>query len=596
MTSPVFGIQFQRIDEEPRPVIGADMSTVGLIGPAPGADPDAFPLDTPVKLYPNATVLAQKLGTFCYLPDAVNAINGQLGELERAAQIVVVRTEFGSDPDPAVRLEQTIGKIIGSSVNGTGVWAFVRSGDLLGVFPRLIVAPGYTSQMANSVENVTIETIGKGYTPGQRYALTFSGGGTGTTIVQAEGHAVANAAGEIHQADLVIDALGAFYTVAPDVAIDPPPAPVTAIATAVIASGKLSRLDIGTVGSGYEPGTVYPITFAGGGTDPDKALPTGHAVADAFGRIDQAQLGIDSMGANLTAAPTATIPAPPAPVLATATATMSAGANPVCVALPAILNQILAHAIVESAGTSEQNDLDWRETMNSQRIIPLSGGVRVLDPTTSEIIVRPFAPRVAGIMVRRDFETGAPFHSSANQPVYGIVGPGRTVGFSITDGANEGQSLLADNLGILVRGETGSDFAISSGGFVFIGTDNAGDDPLWQFYNVTRGRDFIHLSLLRSLRVYLGRANITGHTIQAILNTVGGFLRELQADEQILGYRMDFRQNVNSPEQIRLGHLTIGFKAEEPPVLKRISVESARYRPAIDAMVASLERQLSIAA
>src|SRR5262249_26780744 len=201
----------------------------------------------------------------------------------------------------------TIAQTIGSWLNGPGVWAFLRSGDLLGISPRLIVAPGYTSQMANSLENVTIETIGKGYMPGQRYALTFSGGGTGTTIVQAEGHAVANAAGEIHQADLVIDALGAFYTIAPDVAIDPPPAPVTAIATAVIAGAKLSRLDIGTVGSGYQPGAVYALTFSGGGTDPGKALPTGHAVADAFGRIDQAQLGIDSMGANLTAAPTVTI-------------------------------------------------------------------------------------------------------------------------------------------------------------------------------------------------------------------------------------------------------------------------------------------------
>src|SRR5262249_24191670 len=235
----------------------------------------------------------------------------------------------------------TIAQTIGSWLNGPGVWAFLRSGASLATFPRLIVAPGYTSQMANSLENVTIDTIGKGYTPGQRYALTFSGGGTGTTIVQAEGHAIANAAGEIHQADLVIDALGAFYTVAPDVAIDPPPAPVTATAAAVISGGKLSRLDIGTIGSGHEPGAGSAATSPGGGTDPGRALPTGQAVADAFGHSDQAQLGIDSMGAYLTAAPTTPIPAPPTPVPATATATMSAGANPVCVALPAILNQIL---------------------------------------------------------------------------------------------------------------------------------------------------------------------------------------------------------------------------------------------------------------
>jgi phage tail sheath protein FI len=507
-----------------------------------------------------------------------------------------VRTAAGTDPDPGKRMEQTIGAIMGSSANGTGVWALLKSGDMLGVFPRLITVPGYTSQMANSVENVAIGTVGKGYVPGTSYAMTFSGGGISPTIVQATGHAVANANGEIHQVDLVLDSLGAFYTTAPDVVIEAPPAPVPATLTTAIGGGNtLANLFIGTVGGGYVPNEVYDITFAGGGNDPGKVMPTGHATADAHGVIDQAQLLIDSPGANL-AVPTATVPAPPSAVPATLTATMSQGANPICVALPAILNQILGHAVVESAGTSEQNDLDWRETLNSTRIIPLSGGVRVLDPITSEIIVRPLAPRVAGVMVRRDFETGAPFHSSANQPIHGIVGPGRTMGFSLMDGGNEGQSLLGDNLGILVRGETGSDFAISSGGFIFIGTDNAGDDPIWQFYNVTRGRDFIHLSLLRSLRPFLGRANITGHTVQAIINTMGFYLRDLQADEHILGYKVDFRRSQNSPEEIRLGHITVAFAAEEPPVLRRITVQSSRYRPAIDAMVAQLERQLNIAA
>ena len=31
------------------------------------------------------------------------------------------------------------------------------------------------------------------------------------------------------------------------------------------------------------------------------------------------------------------------------------------------------------------------------------------------------------------------------------------------------------------------------------GTDNAGEDDLWRFYNVTRGRDYIHLMFLRKL-------------------------------------------------------------------------------------------------
>src|SRR5262245_24406397 len=140
---------------------------------------------------------------------------------------------------------------MGSSTNGTGVWALLQSGDKLGVFPRLITVPGYTSQMANSVETITITTVGKGYVPGTSYLITCTAGGVSPTIVQARGHAVANADGEIHQTDLVLDTLGAFYTEAPTVAIAAPPEPVAATLTGGLGGGNvLSNLFIGTRGPG----------------------------------------------------------------------------------------------------------------------------------------------------------------------------------------------------------------------------------------------------------------------------------------------------------------------------------------------------------
>ncbi|MDB5177593.1 MAG: hypothetical protein JWN75_1261, partial [Candidatus Saccharibacteria bacterium] len=304
---------------------------------------------------------------------------------------------------------------------------------------------------------------------------------------------------------------------------------------------------------------------------------------------------IDTLGAWYTTAPTVTAPAPGGSgVAATFTSTVSIGANPVVASLTGVLNKLLGLGIVESAGVSQQNDEDWRETFQSERLIPMSGGVRVIDPVSGAVVVRPVAARQAGIMVGVDHEKGAPFHSAANRPMQGIVGPSRDISFILTDDANEAQELLAANIGVVVRGEMGDDFAIASAGFVSICTDTAAEDPLWQMYNVRRGRDFIHLTLLRALRFYLGRYNINGHTIQALLNTMKGVLRDLKADDHILGYRVNFRTDGNSPEEIRLGHLTIGFMAEEPPVLKRITVESARYRDAIDAMVADLASQLNL--
>jgi uncharacterized protein len=268
-----------------------------------------------------------------------------------------------------------------------------------------------------------------------------------------------------------------------------------------------------------------------------------------------------------------------------------ADANAVCAALPALCNKLLAHAVVDGPATTEQSAIDWRETISSSRLIPVDPAVRVMAGT--EVAVVPLSPAVIGIGVRRDHEKqGRPFHSWANQPVAGIVGPSRPINFSLTDGATEGQRLLSNNVGVLLRGELGVETAIASGGFVYVGTDNAGEDDLWRFYNVTRGRDYIHLMFLRTLRFYLGRFNLTGQTIQAVLNTMGFAMRDLKADGDILGYEVKFTRDQNSPEELRQGRFTVNFAAEEAPVLRYLGIQSARYRPALEALLDDLLAQV----
>jgi hypothetical protein len=266
-------------------------------------------------------------------------------------------------------------------------------------------------------------------------------------------------------------------------------------------------------------------------------------------------------------------------------------ANAVCAALPPVCEKLLAHAVVDGPATDEQAAIDWRETISAQRLIPVDPAVRVLSDGIP--VVQPLSPAVIGIGVRRDHEKqGRPFHSWANQPVQGIVGPSRPINFSLTDGATEGQRLLASNIGVLLRGEMGVESAIAQGGFIFVGTDNAGEDDLWRFYNVTRGRDFIHLMLLRTLRFYLGRFNVNGQTIQAILNTMDTGLRNLKADGDILGYEIKFTRDQNTPEELRQGRFTVNFAAEEAPVARYLGIQSARYRPALDALLDDLLAQV----
>lgn len=265
--------------------------------------------------------------------------------------------------------------------------------------------------------------------------------------------------------------------------------------------------------------------------------------------------------------------------------------NVVVAQLAAVAPRLLAHAVVDGPTTTFAAAQAWRETISSDRIIPVVPGARILDVTSTvgAIIDAPLSAAVLGLAVRRDFEFGGrPFHSWANQPVYGIVGPSRPIAFSLTDSTTEGQTLLAANVGILTRGEMGVDGGIANGGFIFIGTDNAGEDELWRFYNVTRGRDYIHLMALKTLRTYLGRFNITGQTIQAILNTLNIALRDLQSTGDILGYQVRFLEDQNSPEDLRAGRISVQFLAEEAPVLRRIDIQSGRYRAALDGLISEL--------
>jgi uncharacterized protein len=327
MSDPVFGIGIERIDNEPRPASTADMAVIGLVGTAPDAVAETYPVNDPVLIFSDDTAALTALGATGSLAGQIDLINAQLGEFQVAARIVIVRVTAGADDDA------TMVNLVGNSGLKTGIHALTKAGTKLGVVPRLIGVPGFTHQQED------------------------------------------------------------------------------------------------------DEGTLL--------------------------------------------------------------------ANPVVAALPSVCSALLAHAVVTGPHSSLQAFTDWRETINSARIIPVETWAKVgVNSTVVDSV-----GAVLGVAVRRDHEKGGrPFHSWANQPVQGIVGPNRPIDFSLTDGATEAQSILLLNGGVIVRGEAGVEGAIASGGFVFIGTDNAGEDELWRFYNVTRGRDYIHIMFLRTLRFYLGRS------------------------------------------------------------------------------------------
>lgn len=486
MTEPTFGITITRDDNEARPVVASDMSVVGIVGTAPDADADVFPLNERVLVYSSDATQLAKLGATGTIIDAIKLLNAQLADNQVAAKVVVERIEAGST------VQETIGNIIGSEAEQTGLFGLLQAGPELGAIPRLIMVPGYTHQRFGGIDHVTGLVGGTGFTSAP--TPVFTGGSP----------------------------------------IRP------AVATATISNGAVTGLNFSDKGLYLTPPT---ISFSGGG----------------------------GSGASVTAV-------------------LEQTANPVCAALAGILPKLLGVAVVEGPGTNATDIKNWRETLQSERLIPVDTWCKVWSGTDQ--VTKPGAPGIIGIGVRRDYEfRGVPSHSWANQPFQGIVGPARFVNFSLTDGATEGQDLLSNNIGVLLRGELGVETAIASSGFVFVGTDNAADDPIWQSYSRIRLRDYIHLGLLRTERFYLGKFNITRQAIQAVLNTAAFWLRDLRADEHILGYHVGFEPDKNSPENLRLGRFRYFFEAEEAPVLKRIDIDSRPYRVALEHLVEDLIKQ-----
>jgi phage tail sheath protein FI len=489
MSSPTFGIEITRLDNEPHPAVKADMAVIGLVGTAPGADAEKYPLNDPVLVFSDDATAVTGLGTEGTLAGQLELINAQLGDFQRAARVVIVRVAEGVDDDA------TMTNLVGNSSLKTGIHALRAAGPKLGVVPRLIGVPEFTYQQESGIDTVIVGSGGTGYEVGDAVTAT-GGGGTGFAAAVAS----------------------------------------------VDGTGGITGLSITNGGKNFV--TAPAIAAAGG---------TGATFVAVVGKL----------------------------------------ANPIVAALPSLCSALLAHAVVTGPHNTLQGYTDWRETIQSDRLIPVESWIKVGASAT----LMDSVGAVLGIGVRRDHEKGGrPFHSWANQPVQGIVGPGRNIDFSLTDGATEGQSILALNGGVILRGEAGVETAIASGGFVFVGTDTAGEDDLWRFYNVTRGRDFIHLMFLRTLRFYIGRFNINGQTIEAIRNTMVSALRDLQAEGDILGYKVSFERDQNSPENLRMGKFTVNFAAEEAPVLRQLGVRSSRYRPALDTLLDNLIAQLDIAA
>lgn len=143
------GVEVLEIDAGPRPIQTVRSSVIGIVGTAPRADASVFPLNTPVLVTRRseaAALLDAEEGDDGTLPSALDAIFDQAG-----AAVVVVRVE--EDADEATELANVVGGVNSGTDEYEGVHALLAAESILGVAPRILIAPGFTHQRPEDSED-----------------------------------------------------------------------------------------------------------------------------------------------------------------------------------------------------------------------------------------------------------------------------------------------------------------------------------------------------------------------------------------------------------------------------------------------------------
>jgi hypothetical protein len=565
------GIRHIRDEVSKQSAIGAEMSVLGIIGPAPDADPAAFPLDTNVYLTTADSALRAFLGASGTLEPALEAISAQLGTESGAARVIVRRV------DPGANEFATIANIVGSESAGTGVWGFLTAAEEHGFTPRLLLAPGFTHQTKDGVKTVAVSNGGTGYTTAP--TVGFTGGvGTGAAATANLSNGVA----------MTIANGGTGYTTAPTIAISAPgPGGVQATATVTVNAGIINAITVTNPGYGYTAPPTVTITGAGTG---------GVITAALTGRVRTVTM--TNPGGDYTSAPTVAFTGGGG-TGAAATATIGQAANAVCAIMPTICDRLKANFIPEgpkaTGSVGRTAWLNWLETLPQGDALfhPLAQRAKVLN-SVGNTEERSLAPYIAGLYIQQDNTTdGVPARGAANLSVRGIVGVEPTIPLSLTDPASAGQDYLTRRGGIVARGESGVESAAGEGGFSFWGFDTLSPTSDYAFTNVKRMRDYIELTQLKMLRVFLGRNNVTVQTVTAIVNSMTDHLTALRIDGFIIDGRVRFEPDRNQPAELRLGRLDITFEAEEPPAVRRLTIRSRRYERALTRLVQQLAISLN---
>ncbi|MCV6548553.1 MAG: hypothetical protein OIF56_14945 [Cohaesibacter sp.] len=237
-------------------------------------------------------------------------------------------------------------------------------------------------------------------------------------------------------------------------------------------------------------------------------------------------------------------------------------ANSIVNALDQVNAADFGFSFINGPSTTEAGAVTARELYNTPDAHMIETAVLDRDKD-GNVVTRGASGYIAGLQAGVDFlHDGIPSHVAGMRPIR-VAGPAREIYFNSSDGANEGQRLLEKQLGILVRGDAGADFAAGEGGTIYVGAHSLSGDDHLKFYNKARMTRFVTLNLARYYKKYNLINNVD---FVVFMNAIMGaqFWLNGLADERHIytAPQIIFEPNANSASDWRGGALVLDGEVE----------------------------------
>lgn len=239
-------------------------------------------------------------------------------------------------------------------------------------------------------------------------------------------------------------------------------------------------------------------------------------------------------------------------------------ANTVTAALIPVAERLRAVVIADGPNTNEAGALAAAADFGSDRLYIVDPWPRVFDSDDDAVVVRPPSAFAAGALARRDIEKGF-WWSPSNQNLNLVVGVSRPVAFGLSDSQTEASRLNEGNVAVIIH----------QNGYRLWGNRTTATDPLWAFLSVRRTADMIYDSIERAHLWAMDRPQ-SAQLIVDIRDSVQAYLNELVGLGALLGGRVWFDPELNSPAVLASGRVYLDFDIEPPAPLERLTFRAHR--------------------